>query len=186
MTKPILFIHSAGPQGKHDGSGEFLAFLEETLAANYDLRSPLMPSPDDPKYESWKTKLDEELAHLDDGAILIGHSLGGSTILKYLAEEKPEKTFAAIFAVAAPFWKPDFEWSVDENTLHDYFASKPLSGLKIFLYRSRDDEEYPRDQLEKYAQLLPQATVREVNGKGHLITGGLPEIVEDIKNITPA
>lgn len=183
MTRQILFIHSAGRQGEHDGSSEFLAFLRPALSPDYDLRSPLMPSPQAPTYELWKQKLGEELAKLDDGAILIGHSLGGSVILKYLSEEKPEKTFAAVFVVASPYWGADSDWQVDEYNLHDYFASKLPSDLKIFLYRSRDDEVVPHAHLEKYAQQLPQATVREVEGKGHLMSGKTPEIVEDIKSL---
>jgi len=36
--------------------------------------------------------------------ILIGHSLGGSFLLKYVSEEKIAKTVAGIFLIATPYW----------------------------------------------------------------------------------
>jgi hypothetical protein len=36
--------------------------------------------------------------------ILIGHSLGGSFLLKYVSEEKIGKTIAGIFLIATPYW----------------------------------------------------------------------------------
>lgn len=183
MTKQILFIHSAGAQGPHEGSSDFVAFLQSALGADYELRSPLMPHPDAPDYAPWKAKLGEELAGLNDGAILIGHSLGGSVLLKYLSEEKFDKAIAGIFIVASPYWGADKNWPDNPFILQDDFASKLPQATRIFIYRSRDDEVVPLAHLKRYAEKLPQAAVRELDGRGHEFKAGSPEIIEDIRSL---
>jgi predicted alpha/beta hydrolase family esterase len=37
-------------------------------------------------------------------AIVVGHSLGGSFMLKFLVEEEPRNRIAGIFLIAAPYW----------------------------------------------------------------------------------
>jgi predicted alpha/beta hydrolase family esterase len=110
MKKQLFFLHSGGPQGKHEGSGELVAWLEAQLGPEYELRHPIMPHPEAPDYEAWKPHLREALSRLHDGAQLIGHSLGGSLLLKYLAEEKISFSIGTLFLVSAPFWGGDEDW----------------------------------------------------------------------------
>ncbi|MDB5049119.1 MAG: serine hydrolase family protein [Fibrobacteres bacterium] len=180
--KRILFLHSAGPQGPHQGSSDFLAHLESGLGAGYRFIHPKIPKPDAPGYAVWKKGLEKALAGLESGSILIGHSLGGSVLLKFLSEEKYEKPIAGLFLVAVPFWGKD-NWQADEFLLkNDFAASLPPIG-KIFLYHSRDDDGVPFSHLGHYAKKLPQATVRKLEGRGHVYREGLPELVEDIKSL---
>ncbi len=87
MKKQILFIHSAGAQGPHEGSGRLVAHLQKGLGPEYQVLYPIMPDPENPAYEPWKAQLEKELTALEGEAILVGHSLGGSVLLKYLSEE---------------------------------------------------------------------------------------------------
>ena len=61
-----------------------------------------MPNENDPEYQLWHVRIGKELTALAADVILIGHSLGGSFLLKYLSEEKVEKTVAGVFLIAAP------------------------------------------------------------------------------------
>nr|WP_235788441.1 alpha/beta hydrolase [Salipaludibacillus sp. CUR1] len=45
-----------------------------------------MPNPENPEYILWKKQLEKELDKLNGDVILVGHSLGGSVLLKYLSE----------------------------------------------------------------------------------------------------
>jgi predicted alpha/beta hydrolase family esterase len=181
--KQILFIHSAGRQGPglHDGSSDFRQFLAESLA-DYDFRSPLMPHPEAPSYKLWRDKFAEEFNRLDDGAILIGHSLGGSVILKFLSDQKIIKSLTGVFIVASPFWSADKDWQVSEYDLRENFGSY-LPYTRYFFYQSQDDEVIPRAHFEKYSQAMPQATARLVNAGGHQVKDGLPELVSDITGL---
>src|SRR5688572_28525634 len=158
IKKQILFIHSAGVQGPHEGSGDLVAHLREALGAEYEVLYPIMPNPESPAYEPWKVQLEKELAALEGEVILIGHSLGGSVLLKYLSEEKYGKPIAGIFLIASPYWGGDEGGQVDEFALREDFAPKLPPIRQIFLYHSRDDEEVPFAHLALYAKTLPQAT----------------------------
>jgi len=51
------------------------------------------PGAETPRYAAWKSQLEESLALLNDKSILVGHSLGGSVLLKYLSEETRKNQF---------------------------------------------------------------------------------------------
>lgn len=181
MKKQILFLHSAGPQGKHEGSSDLVAWLQKELSHDYNVHFPIMPNPDNPGYEAWRKKTEEELNAVNDGVILVGHSLGGSVLLKQLSEYPFEKRIAGLFLIATPFWEKN--WDMDEYVLKDDFASRLPKIPLIMLYHSRHDEMVPFSSLSAYAKKLPKAFVRELRGDDHVFAEGLPELVEDIKSL---
>jgi predicted alpha/beta hydrolase family esterase len=66
-----------------------------------------MPDPQNPRYAGWKVALGQELSALEGRpSILVGHSLGGSVLLKYLSEEGCPQGTTGLFVAAAPFWGP--------------------------------------------------------------------------------
>src|SRR5262245_15355781 len=87
MRKQVLFIHSGGSQGRHEGINDLVTYLQNMLGDGYNVLYPKMTDPENPEYVSWKLSLDKKLASLKGDIILIGHSLGGSVLLKYLSEE---------------------------------------------------------------------------------------------------
>jgi predicted alpha/beta hydrolase family esterase len=113
---------------------------------------------------------------------LVGHSLGGSILLKYLSEENVKEPIAGIFLIATPYWGAE-EWQVDEYTLHEGFALRLPKEPRIFLYHSRDDEVVPFAHLAMYAEKLPHATIREFDGRGHRFNDDLSEIAADITSL---
>ena len=179
----IVFLHSAGAQGPHEGSGEFAASLQRSLVSGYNVLYPKMPHPEDPKYMPWKGRLEQVLAALDDEVILVGHSLGGSVLLKYLSEELYSGSIAGVFLVATPYWGGEGNWNIDEYILREDFPSGLSHVPRIFLYHSVDDDTVPFAHLALYAEKLPQAVVRELDGYGHIFRTGLPELANDIKSV---
>ena len=181
--KKVLFIHSGGPQGIHEGSNDLLNYLKDMLGPGYEVLCPQMPDPENPEYIEWKRLLAKEIMALDDEElILVGHSLGGSVLLKYLSEEECDKRIAGLFIVAAPYWGKR-HWRVDEYALQKNFSSRLPPIRKIFLYHSRNDEVVPFKHLDFYADKLPDAIVRRFENRRHLFVMGLPELVDDIKNL---
>ncbi|MEW5957143.1 MAG: hypothetical protein AB1801_05445 [Chloroflexota bacterium] len=67
--------------------------------------------------------------------------------------------------------------------LPEGFASKLPGGAPIFLYHSRDDEIIPFAHLALYAEKLPQATIRALDGGGHQFNNDLSEVASDIANL---
>jgi predicted alpha/beta hydrolase family esterase len=180
--KDILFVHSAGPQGHHEGSDYLVSYLIDVLGPGYRISHPNMPDPENPHYSDWKITLRQEFASRDDGLILIGHSLGASVLLKFLSEEKVHQRIAGLFLISAVYWGKE-DWDVKEYVLKRNFTSKLPPIEKIFLYHSRDDEVVPVSHLRYYAEVLPNAISREFAHRGHLFGKGLPELAEDIKGL---
>jgi hypothetical protein len=59
-------------------------------------------------------------------------------------------------------------------------------GLPVFLYHGREDEIVPCSHLELYAQALPQAIVRALDGRNHQLNDDLTEVADDIKRLASA
>lgn len=181
MKKPVLFVQGGG-QGAYEEDGKLAAQLQGALGTDYDVQYPKMPDEDSPVYEAWRERIAEKLATLDHKAVLVGHSLGASVLLKYLAEEKPVKPSAGLFLIAPPYWGAE-DWQVSEYKLPEGFASRLPEGLRMFFYHSRDDEWVPFEHLALYTDKLPQATARVFNDRGHQFKDDLSEVAQDIKGL---
>ena len=142
----------------------------------WSLYVPNGRKPDDPHYRPWRDAIEQHLAGFGDDTLLVGHSFGGSVLLKYLAEGTYERPIAAIFLVSVPFWRPDFR----DFALPEDFAAH-LPSAPTFLYHSRDDPEVPASHLLRYQEHLPDATTRIIEGSQHSFTDGLPDLVRDIR-----
>jgi predicted alpha/beta hydrolase family esterase len=176
--KQILVIHGAG-RGAHEIDTKLAESLQRALGSEYQVSNPQMPSEGAPAYHLWRDEITRQLATYPDKLILVGHSLGGSVLLKYLSEEPIHNPLLGLFVAAAPFWgAPD--WDVDEYKLGPDFASHLPEGLPIYLYHSHDDEVVVFSHLALYAQKLPQAIVREVDKGGHQFNNDFSEVARDI------
>lgn len=175
----MLFVHGGG-EGAHAADEKLAASLQNALGDTYEVRCPKMPHEDGPEYGAWKYRISEELARMGDGAILVGHSLGASILLKYLSEEAPKELVAGVFLVATPFWGAE-DWEVDEYALREDFAPNLPEGVPMVFYHGRVDEVVPFEHLALYAQRLPRATFRGLDGRGHQFDDDLSEVARDIQ-----
>ena len=181
MRRRVLFIHGGG-EGAYEEDGKLATSLGSALGAAYDVRCPKMPDEDSPEYGAWRDRISGELAAPGGEVFLVGHSLGGSILLKYLCEEETSKPVAGLFLVAAPFWGAE-DWEFDEFALPEDFASKLPPGLPVFLYHGRDDKVVPFAHLALYSEKLPRATVRELDGRGHQLDEDLSDVARDISGL---
>jgi serine hydrolase len=181
MKKQVLFIQGAG-EGAYEEDEKLAASLQGALGTEYDVIYPKMPEEENSGYEAWKAQISKEIAPLVGKAILVGHSVGSSMLLKYLSEENVETSIAGIFLIAAPYWGTG-GWQVDEFTLDEGHASKFLQDLPIFFYHSRDDDLVPFAHLAMHAEKFPGATIREFDGRGHQFNNDLSEVATDIKSL---
>ena len=181
MKKLVLFVHGGG-EGAYEEDKKLAENLRDVLGGAYDVRCPRMPGADSPEYGAWRDRISAELAALDGEAILVGHSLGASILLKYLSEEAVERPVAGLFLVAPPYWGVE-DWDVGEYELRPDFASKLPEGLPVFFYHSRDDEAVPFAHLALYAERILWATVREFDGRGHQFGDDLTEVARDIREL---
>lgn len=157
--------------------------LEAKLGRGYEVIMPKMPCADNARYLEWKIWLEKILPHLRKDIILVGHSLGGIFLAKYLSENKLRKKVRGVFLVAAPFANRRTKDSLYDFNLANNLKLLDKQAGKIFLYQSKDDEVVPFADLEKYLKLLPSAVGRVFKDRGHFTIADFPEIIRDIKNI---
>ncbi|MEP6596143.1 MAG: alpha/beta hydrolase [Ginsengibacter sp.] len=181
--KQIFFAHSGGEQESHGkGSYDLVLFLRAELGDKFNVHYPIIEKPEEPTYAMWNKMLKTEFTKLKDSVILIGHSLGGSMLLKFLSEEQIKLEITALFLIAAPWWGKE-GWNVDEFVLKKNFVSTLPDIPLISFYHSKNDEIVPYQHLSFYRNLFPSAFIHEVKGKDHAFQKGLPELVEVIKDI---
>lgn len=175
LKHPVLFLHGGG-EGAFEADRPLAASLQGGLGAEYDVRYPAMPHE---SFAAWKTALDKELAEISGKVALVGHSLGASLLLKYVAQQLPGNGVSGLFLVAAPFWGEQ-DWDVPEFQLPPDFAVSLPPALRLFFYQSRDDEVVPFSHLARYREVLPNATFREFDARGHQFEGNLWEVASDV------
>jgi uncharacterized protein len=180
-SQPVLFIQGAGSMQEPEGSGRLAAHLARELGGNYRLIAPEMPDADNPRYQPWRDRIERELEPIEEDVIFVGHSLGGSVLLKYLAEGSYRKPVRGLFLVSVPNWGPE-GWAYDEFAVPQDIGSR-LPESTIFLYHSRNDPEVPFAHLAYYQDRLPTATARPIEGSEHSFVEGLPTLVDDIKSL---
>jgi predicted alpha/beta hydrolase family esterase len=178
MANPVLFVHGGGG-GSYEADATLVASLRSHLGADYVVRYPRMPNEEDPDYEVWKNVIADELAAMGSGAILVGHSIGGSAIIRAVVDGIGG-SLAGVFLLAAPFWYDHEFWRWDQVKLPPYAAERIPKGVPVFLYHSRQDESIPFAHAEMYARALPQATVRPLDGRNHQLDDDLTEVAREI------
>lgn len=156
--------------------------LQKNLGEGFDVYSPSMPNANNAKYVEWKMWFEKIIPLMANEVILVGHSLGGIFLAKYLSEEAFPKRVLATFLVAAPFNTPT------EHPLADFVLPSDLGGLQnqggeIFVYHSTDDVVVPCANAESYCSALPSAAFRSFTDRGHFNQDRFIEIEEDIRSI---
>ena len=185
MQTQLLFLQGAG-DGAYEEDAKLVASLRRELGAQYGIAYPAAPNDGDASYGEWKTFLEAELAKLQGPAVIVAHSVGASTLLKYLSEAKTHTSIAGIFILASPFWGGE-GWHYDgykELMLPRDLESKLPKDTQVFAYHCRDDEVVPFDHLALYAEILPHATIHSVQNGGHQFNDDLSQVAQDIAKVS--
>jgi pimeloyl-ACP methyl ester carboxylesterase len=185
VKRQVLFVQGGGARVHDEWDDKLVDSLRRELGPSYEVRYPRMPNEADPSYATWKAVLQKEFASLSDGAIVVGHSIGGTIMINALAEHPPERKLGAIFLVAAPFvgdggWQPD-DWQPQRE-----IGDKLPGGVPIYVYHGLADDTAPPSHADVYAQAIPQAHLRRLPGRDHQLNNDLREIAAAIKALAAA
>ena len=165
---------------RYKGVDDWKPWLRGVLGDNYEVILPVMPNKTNARFEEWKLWFEKLTPFINDDVILIGHSLGGAFLSKYLSENKFPKKIKAVMLVGAVYDKDCEGYSLLSFSLPEKLN---LQTSKIFLYHSKDDPVVPFSAAEKYQKILPDAKLRVLEGRKHIIQSEFPELVEDIKKL---
>ncbi|MEK7195250.1 MAG: alpha/beta fold hydrolase [Patescibacteria group bacterium] len=159
---------------------DWKTFLQDELGSGYDVFFPRMPDKNNAKFSEWKIWFEKMFPFVTDGVILVGHSLGGMFIAKYLAENKFPKKIAALFLVAAPH---NNSMDVGDFTLPGSLTGVEKQVPVIHLLYSRDDEVVPFTEYKEYKKQLPDAKFFIFEFRGHFNQAKFHELVDLIKEV---
>ena len=179
MGAAVLFVHGAG-EGAYEEDELLVASLRDALGPSYEVRYPRMPLDDSAQYSDWTARIASALPPRGNEVLLVGHSVGGSVLLRYLCEKTVEASVTGLFVIAAPFWGADDFWDWDEARLPEDAAEKLATVPRIFLYHSRDDERRALLAPGSLLGRLPQATTRPLDVGGHQLGNDLADVAHDI------
>lgn len=198
MKKQIIIIHGGTTFDTYEEYMVYLNSCELTLEKtnrkdwkdflglklpDFEVIYPKMPNAKNARYLEWKIWFKKLFHLLNDDVTLIGQSLGGIFLAKYLSENEFPKKITSLHLVAAPY---------DAETLKESLADFALSGTveelanhtdKIFLYQSKDDPAVPFADVEKYKRDIPSATLVVFEDRGHFTQEEFPELIENIKKL---
>ncbi|NTW61944.1 alpha/beta fold hydrolase [Candidatus Saccharibacteria bacterium] len=161
---------------------EWKDYITEDLGGKYEVLLPRMPNPVNAKYIEWSMWFEKVIPLLKNNSILIGHSLGGVFLAKYLSQNVLPKKIKALILIAAPFKE------LESEELASFCLPKSLTKLSkqvknIILFQSEDDEVVPLDHVYMYNKELPNSKVVLFKDKGHFKQEHFPELVDIIKNL---
>jgi len=158
--------------------------LDKELGKKFEIIRPRMPQSDDARYEDWKIHFERHIPYLRNNVILIGGSLGGIFLAKYLSENKFPKKILSTYLVCPPF----DDTVIGEDLVGGFKLKNNLSLLEknsknLYLMFSKDDDVVPVSHAKKYKKKLKNAKFIIYKSKnGHFKISKFPEIVKMIKN----
>lgn len=160
-----IFLHGAGviPNPAQPQDYPLLATLLDLCPS---LIVPVMPTAMDPTPEGWDAGMEAALRPLGGDAVIIGHSLGGSCALQWIANRAPGFRAHSFLGLAIPYWGAE-GW--------DYPGFRPPAGYaaatnglgRIILATALDDETVDPRHLDLYGAELPQARPIHLPDGGH-------------------
>jgi len=162
------------------GKDDWKPWLREKLGEGYEVILPVMPNKTNARFEEWKLWFEKLFPFLNDEVVLVGHSLGGSFVAKYLSENKFPKKLKGVFLVAPPYVKDCDGYPLVSFTLPEKLD---LQTENIFLYHSHDDPVVPFSALEQFQKAFPNAHTRIFEDRKHLNQEQFPELIEDMKSL---
>ena len=183
MSKQIFIAHSGGAQGSPgQGSHDFVEWLSKSLGNGYEIQCPIIEDPEAPEFSMWKSMFNHKLANLTGEVILIGHSLGGSMLLKYISEEETNLRIKGLLLISVPYWGRD-GWNVNDFTLKGNFQNHLPELRKVHLYHCLNDPIVPCDHMKHYQTHFTDAIAHQLSGNDHAFKNGLQKVVETIKSL---
>lgn len=158
-------------------------YLTESLGKNFEIIRPRMPLQDNARYDEWKIHFERFFPKLKNNLILIGGSLGGIFLAKYLSENKFPKKILSTYLICPPH----NDTLSNEDLAGGFKLKSDLSLLEkssknVYLIFSKDDDVVPVSHAEKFRKKLKKAKIIIYKSKnGHFRISKFPEIIKMIR-----
>ena len=181
MARQILFIQGGGAGTHDEWDNRLVESLQRVLGDGYEIRYPRMPDEDDPSPATWSAAIRRELTALEDGAVVVGHSVGAAILIHALAEQPPGCALAAIVLIAAPFVGAG-GWPSEEFEMPKNLGTRLPLGVRVHVFHGLRDETVPPSHADLYAKAIPQALVHRMPGRDHQLNNDLSDVARAISD----
>lgn len=158
-------------------------YIDKELGKKFQIIKPRFPLQENAKYSDWKIWFERFIPFLNNNIILIGGSLGGIFLAKYLSENKFPKKILSVYMICPPY---DNTCS-QEDLVGGFKLKSDLSLIEknckdVTLMFSADDDVVPVAHAEKYRKKLKNSKIVIYKSKnGHFKISKFPEIIKMIK-----
>lgn len=195
--RTFVLVHGYGGAGDSNYFPSLKAYLE---SLGHTVVSPTLPNTDKPNIDEQVSFL-EKLVTLDSDTVILGHSLGGPVVTKWLLKTK-QRVAKVVFsdAVLVPEFndtvRPDVEVATDWSTVKPE-SIKDLADEFVVVV----DQNYPiikKEHGEELAKVLDarlvkgnsnlphfNGVVEEIFNEEILVSGNMPLSTEDLPVILP-
>lgn len=182
MVKKAILIHGWGGNPEEGWIKWVGKKLEEK---GYEVEMPIMPDSLYPKIDTWVGKLKEVARQVDEETLLIGHSIGCQTIMRYLGNLEDDVKVGKVIFVGGWFNLTDetYEDEEDKEIALPWIEipidfDKVKEHCKEFILINSDDDPYvPLSDADLFKEKL-NADVIMLKDKGHITGNELPEVLE--------
>lgn len=198
MKKTLVVIHGGTTFDTYEEYWKYLQSCElslekinrkdwkDNLVSNlpdFEVIYPKMPNSKNARYPEWKLWFEKTFHFLTEEVVLVGHSLGGIFLAKYLSENDFPKRISQLHLVAAPY-----DTEVIKDSLVDFALNGTVEKISekisnIFLYQSKDDTAVAYEDVLKYKRDLPDAELIEFENRGHFTQEEFSELISNISNL---
>lgn len=156
--------------------------LSDNLGDDYQVLLPSMPNSSNARYNEWKLWFEHVSSFFEDNCILIGHSLGGVFLVKYLSENSLPVKIKATILVAAPYDDESVEDLTDFKIVKLSERLTEQAGRLLF-FNGLDDPVVPSSEMKKYQKELPSAEFILLPAADHFVRADFPELVSLLKSL---
>ena len=158
----IIGIHGyRSSPGQH-----FWPWLEDELKKRgHEVLIPSLPDPENPDPEAWTEALVEVARMLTDEDIIVGHSLGGATALRFLEAAEARTTPKVCILISAP-------WFIKDDRFRGFFLTDldhdvlMWRASRFHVVHAKNDKVIPLDHAQKYAGVFHASLTTPETG-GH-------------------
>ena len=165
----VILIHGWGGSPQRD----WFPWANKELTENgFNVRLPEMPDTENPRIIPWKDKLTEVVSKLEGEIIIVGHSIGCQTALRFIEKQKENFKIEKLILVA-PWWflnlSSDEEKEIARPWLESYIDFEKIKSKtgKIICVFSDNDPVVPLEKNVNFfkEKLSPEIIIK--NKMGH-------------------
>jgi len=180
--RQVLFIQGGGAGTHDEWDDKLVDSLRRELGDAFEIRYPRMPAEDDPSDAAWGPAIAEATAALEESAVVVGHSVGATLLIKSLVERPPDVTIAAIVLIAAPFVGTG-GWPGEEFELPGHLGALLPAKVPVHVFHGLEDDEVPPAHADLFARAIPQAQLHRLPGRDHQLGNDLGDVATLIRTL---